>query len=123
MRHLARTFVLVGALAIAANAYAVAPQASSTASKKAPAASHSVKGTVKSVDNSALVISRKKGGDMTFVLDSSTTKQGTPAVGSDVSVRYHAEGKTMMASAITVEPVKQVTATSAKPAASKKTTK
>jgi hypothetical protein len=122
MRHLVRTFVLVGALAIAANAYAVAPQAASTASKKATA-SHSVKGTVKSVDSSALVISRKKGGDMTFVLDSATTKEGTPAVGSDVSVRYHTEGKTMMASAITVQPAKQVAAASPKPAASKKTTK
>jgi hypothetical protein len=58
---------------------------------------------------------------MTFALDSTTAKQGSPAVGSDVSVRYHAEGKTMMATAITSQPVKQVA--SAKPAASKKIAK
>ena len=121
MRHLARTFVLVGALAMAASAFAAAPQAAGSASKKASApASHTVKGTVKSIDNSSLVISRKKGGDMTFALDTTTSKQGSPAVGSDVSVKYHTEGKTMMATAVTAQPAKQVA--SAKPAASKKTT-
>ena len=121
MRHLARMFVLVGALALAANAFAASPQASSASKKAATPASHSVKGTVKSIDNSSLVISRKKGGDMTFAIDSTTAKQGSPAVGSDVSVRYHTEGKTMMATAVTAQPVKQVA--SAKPAASKKTAK
>ena len=118
MRHLARLFVLAGALALAANAYAAPPQA---AKKVAAPATHTVKGTVKSLDTSSLVISRKKGGDMTFALDSTTAKQGAPAVGSDVSVRYHTEGKTMMATAVTAQPVKQVA--SAKPAASKKTAK
>ena len=121
MRHLARMFVLVGALAVAANAFAAPPQAGSASKKAATPASHSVKGTVKSMDNSSLVISRKKGGDMTFAVDSATAKQGSPAVGSDVSVRYHTEGKTMMATAVTAQPVKQVA--SAKPAASKKTAK
>lgn len=121
MRLIARLFVLVGALALASNAFAV-PQAAGSASKKAAApASHTVKGTVKSIDNSSLVISRKKGGDMTFALDSSTAKQGSPAVGSDVSVKYHTEGKTMMATAVSAQAVKQVA--SAKPAASKKTAK
>jgi hypothetical protein len=126
MRHLARTFVLVGVLAMAATAFAAAPQTSSSAAKKTTPASHSVKGTVKSIDSSSLVISRKKGGDMTFALDSTTKKEGSPAVGSDVSVQYHTEGKTMMATAITAQPAKQVAASSkpaapAKPAASKKT--
>jgi hypothetical protein len=121
MRHLARMFVLAGALALGATAFAAAPQASSASKKAATPASHTVKGTVKSIDNSSLVISRKKGGDMTFALDSATAKQGSPVVGSDVSVRYHTEGKTMMATAVTAQPVKQVA--SAKPAASKKTTK
>jgi hypothetical protein len=120
MRHIARTLVLVVALAAAGSAFAnAAPQAA--AAKKTTAASHTVKGTVKSLDTSTLVLSRKKGPDMTFVVDNATTKQGSPAVGSDVSVRYHNEGKTMMATAITAQPVKDVA--SAKPAASKKTTK
>jgi hypothetical protein len=121
MRHLARTFVLVGALAMAGTAFAAAPQSSSSAKKSTPA-SHTVKGTVKSIDNSSLVISGKKG-DMTFALDSTTVKQGSPAVGSDVSVKYHTEGKAMMATAVTAQPAKQVAAAPAKPAASKKTTK
>ena len=125
MRHLARTFVLIGALAVAASAFAAAPQSSSSSSKKAATpASHTVKGKVKSIDGSSLVLSGKKG-DMTFALDSATVKEGSPAVGSDVSVRYHTEGKTMMATAVTAQPAKQVAAApaSSKPAASKKTTK
>ena len=118
MRHIARTLVLVVALAVAGSAFAAVPQSSS---KKSTPASHTVKGTVKSLDNSTLVLSQKKGGDMTFVVDNATAKTGSPAVGSEVSVKYHAEGKTMMATAITAQPVKQQA--SAKPAASKKTTK
>ena len=124
MRHIVRSLAVLAVLAVAGSAFA-APQAASkssapqTAAKKAPTpASHTVKGTVKSLDNSTLVISTKKSGDMTFAVDSATAKAGSPAVGSDVSVKYHTEGKTMMATAITAQPVKQVA--SAKPAASKK---
>jgi len=118
MRHIARTLVLVVALAVAGSAFAAVPQSSS---KKSTPASHTVKGTVKSMDNSTLVLSQKKGGDMTFVVDNATAKTGSPAVGSEVSVKYHTEGKTNMATAITAQPAKQQA--SAKPAASKKTTK
>ena len=115
MRYIATTVVLVVALAVAGSAFAAVPQA---AKKASTAASHTVKGTVKSLDNSTLVLSTKKGGDMTFVVDNNTAKQGSPAVGSEASVKYHTEGKTMMATAITAQPAKQVA--SAKPAASKK---
>jgi len=119
MRHIARTLVLVGALAVAGSAFAAVPQSASSGKKSTPA-SHTVKGTVKSLDNSSLVVSHK-GGDMTFVVDNGTAKTGSPAVGSEVSVKYHTEGKTNMATAITATPAKQQA--SAKPAASKKTTK
>jgi len=128
MRYIIGTLVLVVALAVAGgSAFAAAkaapansaPQASSSAKKSTPA-SHTVKGTVKSLDNSSLVLSHK-GGDMTFVVDNSTAKTGRPAVGSEVSVKYHTEGKTNMATAITAQPAKQQA--SAKPAAAKKTTK
>ena len=129
MRHIVRTFVLVGVLALSASAFAAVPQAAKAAPAKkassAPAASHSVKGVVKSVDTSSLVLTRGKK-DMSFVLDSSTVKEGTPAVGSDVSVRYRTDGKTMVATAVTVQPAKQVAAkqtTAAKPAAAKKPSK
>jgi hypothetical protein len=119
MRHIVGTLVLVGALVVAGGAFAAVPQsASSSAKKTATPASHTVKGTVKSLDNSTLVLSPKKGSEMTFVVDNNTAKQGAPAVGSEVSVKYHTEGKTMMATAITAQPAKQVA--SSKPAASKK---
>jgi hypothetical protein len=119
MRHIAGTLVLVGTLAVAGGAFAAVPQsASSSAKKTATPASHTAKGTVKSLDTSTLVLSRKNNPDMTFVVDSNTAKQGSPAVGSDVEVRYHNEGKTMMATAITAQPAKQVA--SSKPASSKK---
>ena len=119
MRHIARTLVLVVALAVAGSAFAAVPQSASSSKKSTPA-SHTVKGTVKSLDNSSLVVSHK-GGDMTFVVDNATAKTGSPAVGSEVSVKYHTEGKTNMATAITAQPAKQQA--SAKPAASKKPTK
>ena len=119
MRHIAGTLVLVGALAVAGGAFAAVPQsASSSAKKTATPASHTVKGTVKSLDTSTLVLSRKNNPDMTFVVDSNTAKQGSAAVGSDVEMRYHNEGKTMMATAITAHPAKQEA--SSKPASSKK---
>lgn len=119
MRHIAGTLVLVGALAVAGSAFAAVLQsASSSAKKTATPASHTVKGTVKSLDDSTLVLSPKKSSEMTFVVDINTAKQGSPTVGSEVSVKYHNEGKTMMATAITAQPVKQVA--SSKPAASKK---
>jgi hypothetical protein len=127
MRDIARTLVLVVGLAVAGNAFAAAPKATpansapQAAKKTSTAATHTVKGTVKSLDNSTLVLTPKKGSEMTFALDTSTTKQGAPAVGSDVSVKYHTEGTTMMATAIAAQPAKQVA--SAKPASSKKTSK
>jgi len=65
MRYIARALVLVVALAVAGSAFAAtnAAQASSApqAAKKTTAASHTVKGTVKSLDNSTLVLTPKKG--------------------------------------------------------------
>jgi hypothetical protein len=116
MRYIATTLALVVALAVAGSTFAAVPQA---AKKTSTPATHTAKGTVKSLDNSSLVVSQKKGGDMTFVVDNATAKTGAPAVGSEVTVKYHTEGKTMMATAITAQPAKQVA--SAKPAASKKT--
>jgi hypothetical protein len=72
-------------------------------------ASHATTGVVKSMDAGALVITRsgKQGGEMTFVLNPSTHKEGAVAVGSTVSVRYREDGKTYIATAITAKPTKQ----------------
>ena len=69
-------------------------------------ASHSTSGKVKSVDATTLVVAKSGGKDMTFMMDPSTTKEGTIEVGSDVVVRYHADGKMNMATAVTAKPAK-----------------
>jgi hypothetical protein len=70
---------------------------------------------VKSIDSNTLVISKPGSkSDMTFTVNGSTQKDGTVAVGSNVTVRYQTEGKSMVATAITAKPAKQMA--SSKPA-------
>jgi len=95
------------------------------AAAKPAMATHSTTGTVKSIDSNTLVISKpgKKGGDMTFTVNGSTQKDGTVGVGSNVTVRYQNEGKTMVATAISERASKQMAsskpASTSKPAAKK----
>ena len=116
MRKVLTTFVLAAALAVAGAAQAAqatAPAAKKSTSTAAPAkpaaaASHSVKGVVKSMDASSMVITKsgKSGGDMTFTLNADTKKDGAPAVGSNVSVRYRTEGTNNIATAVTASAPK-----------------
>jgi hypothetical protein len=81
-------------------------------------ATHSTKGTVKTIDDSSLVISHGSGAkaqDMTFQVNSSTKKEGNPAAGSNVSVRYRTEGKNMIATAIAAAPDKAAAKAPTKP--------
>ena len=113
MRNAVTTAVLVGALAAVPAAGFAAPAANAqTTTAKSPAkaaASHATTGVVKSIDPATLVITRpgKNAGDMTFALNPSTKREGTVAVGSTVSVRYHEEGHTHVASALTARPAGQ----------------
>lgn len=101
------TAVLFGALSalpvIGLEAAPAATQAKEAAKVKATVASHATTGVVKSVDATTLVITKsgKKGGEMTFMLNPSTKREGTIEVGSQVSVRYQEDGKTLTATAIT----------------------
>ena len=110
MRHAFTTLIVVGALALAPSAFAGAAQAQKSAKHAASttttAASHAIRGVVKSMDDSSLVVtaSGKKATDMTFVVNQSTTKDGAPAVGSTVSVRYRTEAGKMVATAVAVQP-------------------
>ena len=116
MRRVFTTIVLAAVLAVTSGAYAAMQQAPSkksaapVAAKPATAASHSVKGVVKSIDASSLVITKsgKAGGDMTFTLNADTKRDGAPAVGSPVSVRYRSEGGSMVATAVSAQPAKAV---------------
>ena len=88
--------------------YAAAAQSTTTKSKKSTSATsdHVTTGTVKSMDDKTLVLTRnnKKHSDMAFELSPSVAKQGAVAVGSKVSIRYHENGGKHMASAITAQP-------------------
>ena len=115
MRKVLTTFALLAALAVTGAAQAAqatakkdAAKPAAAATKPAAAASHSVKGTVKSMDASSLVITKsgKAGGDMTFTVNADTKKDGAPAVGSSVSVRYRTEGSTNVATAVTAQAAK-----------------
>lgn len=66
-------------------------------------ASHTTAGTVKSVSDTELVIT-KGTKDQTFTVNASTDKKGTIEAGAKVSVHYTLDGKTMVATAITVTP-------------------
>ena len=116
MRKVLTTFVLFAALAVTGAAQAAqstAPATKKSTSTAAPAkpaaaASHSVKGVVKSMDASSMVITKsgKAGGDMTFTVNADTKKDGAPAVGSNVSVRYRTEGTNNIATAVTASAPK-----------------
>jgi hypothetical protein len=125
-----RQFMTALALATACSVAAVGAQsapakAKPTATKaaaKSTVATHSTTGTVKSIDSSTLVISKPgKKGDMTFTVNGSTQKDGTVGVGSNVTVRYQTEGKSMVATAISEKPAKQMASSKpmSKPAAKK----
>ena len=105
------------ALAVPAAGFAQStPKATSTAA--APAAKkaatpvvHATKGVVKSIDGSMLVITKVagKGPETTFVVNSTTQRQGTVSPGSSVDVRYRTEGKEKVATAIAVQEMKTST--------------
>jgi len=88
-----------------------AAKAAPAAKKEAPAkkaaavANKTTAGTVKSSSASSLVIS-KGGKDQTFVLNATTETKGTLETGAHVTVHYTVDGKNMVATAITVQPVK-----------------
>jgi len=106
------TAVLAGALAVLpVVTFAAPPGGGKTPSTHASSTSgtHATHGVVKSVDDSTLVITRtgKTHGEMTLTVNSSTHREGEVGVGSPVSVRYRQEGKSYIATAISVQPPKQ----------------
>lgn len=105
MRHSTAIVMLVGAMAGSTTALPAAPgqaRGNGAPETPAPAPTHAVRGVVKSCDSKSLVVTRssKKPSDLTFVLTPATLRTGTIAVGSKVSVRYRADGKTLVATAV-----------------------
>ncbi len=111
MRNLMKAAAFVAMIAVPGAAFAVqsaptAKKAAATKTEKAPAVAHkTTAGTVKSSSGTSLVIS-KGGKDETFVLNSSTETKGALDTGAHVTVHYTMDGKNMVATAVTVQPVK-----------------
>jgi uncharacterized protein (UPF0333 family) len=123
-----RQFITALGLVVACSAVAVTTTAAQAkpaakAAAKSTVATHSTSGTVKSIDGNTLVITRPgtKKNEMTFAVNGSTQKDSTVGVGSRVTVRYQSEGKSMIATAITERPTKQMapTKSTSKPATKK----
>jgi hypothetical protein len=112
MRNKTTRFLLAAALAILPVAvFAAAPPAkyptkpATHTSNKATTADHATMGVVKSVNGTALTISRsgKDQGEMSFVLNPSTKRDGKIEVGAPVSVRYREDGASHVATAISTQ--------------------
>ena len=74
-------------------------------------ATHAVRGVVKAVTATSLVITRSgsKASDLVLVVNASTSREGTLVLGATVAVRYYIEGHTLVATAVTVrEPSRRV---------------
>ena len=107
--------IVLGALITLSSAGFASPVTQSAAkgsTKKAAVAPapavHATSGVVKSIDDSKLVITKSagKGPETTFMLNASTTKDSSVAAGSKVDVRYHTEGKSKVATAVSVHEAK-----------------
>jgi hypothetical protein len=119
MRHTILAVLLLGAVT-ASSAWAATPQTASTsksstkAAKSTSTASHSVSGVIKSIDATSMTLSRKKGGDLTLALNSSTDRQGQLAVGSQVSVHYREDGGSHVATAVVAQAAKNTASSTTK---------
>jgi len=112
MRNQTPRFLLAAALAILpAAVFAAAPPAkhpvkpATHTSNKAATADHATMGVVKSVNGTGLTLTRsgKDQGDMSFVLNPSTKRDGKIEVGAPVSIRYREDGALHVATAITAQ--------------------
>ena len=114
MRKMIVTAAMFGAMvALPFSALAwqgTAAKPAKTAAKPAMA-SHATSGTVKSMDATSLVIVKpgSKAEEMTFVINPSTQHQGAAEVGSMVTVRYHADGTSNVATAVVAKPAAKKT--------------
>ena len=108
MRTILAMTVVTGVLVAAGSAVLVASPAGPTKSQTART-SHATTGTVKSIDDTRLVIARpgKTGGDMTFTVNPSTHREGSVTVGSKVSVRWEQDGNNRVATAISAGASRQ----------------
>jgi hypothetical protein len=82
------------------------PEAFSETQAVSRAERHAVRGTVQSMSDNSLTITRasRRGDVLVFTLDESTVRSGVIAVGVMVSVRYRYEGSVRLAIAVNGPP-------------------
>ncbi|MGE3189184.1 MAG: hypothetical protein AB7N90_05845 [Vicinamibacterales bacterium] len=98
---------LAAAQAKPAPARATHTAAKAAMTAPAPAlATETTTGVVKSIDASTLMLTGARHKQMTFKLSADTAREGTSAAGARVSVRYRMDGASMVATAVTAQPVK-----------------
>jgi hypothetical protein len=104
------TLLTLPAMGLASPVPTGAP-ANGTPSSSSPATQapmHATKGVVAFVNATKLVVERspRYGGNMTFVLNPSTERDGNIKVGSTVEVRYRTEAHQRIATVVTAEHAK-----------------
>ena len=66
---------------------------------------HAIRGTVKSITASTLVITAgKKANEMTFALSPATHREGRVTIGATIAVRYRIEDRMLLATAVSTYP-------------------
>ncbi len=106
MEHRTSALILSGLLLIVPSFALAALEAAPAATSDPKPVSGTMKGVVKSVDASSLVVSISKTADETFVLSNSTTREGTLASGATVDVKYHMDNGHRVATAVMVKESK-----------------
>jgi hypothetical protein len=103
MRMFTKAAILAVALAVPAAVFAQGSTPKKGAAATKSVASHTTAGSVKSISDTSLVITKGTGAkakDETFVVNASTKKDGDIAAGTKVTVAYTTEGTTMTATSI-----------------------
>ena len=89
-----------GIVAVPRTCAATSPQHWS-ADDSSQSGTHATRGVVQAIDPRMMVIARPRGrGTMTFSMTPSTRREGAIVVGSAVSVRYHEDGGSRVATAV-----------------------
>ena len=116
MRHPVRVIATIGilsALTVGVSASPGSDEPGQTTVMERPdlIPTHAIRGVVKSVSTSVLVIrpSGKGATAMTFIVSPSTHREGSMTIGATVSVRYRVENQTLLATAVSTHPEKRRT--------------
>ena len=115
MRNVSAAAIAIGlltmlpAFCLAQPVASPSPRATDRPASATQGAMHATKGVVKFVDADTLVITRspQHGREMTFVLNHATERVGNVRAGSTVDIRYRAEARQQVATAVTVVSAKQ----------------